>query len=368
MRIAQIAPMYEPVPPKYYGGTERVVACLCDGLVARGHTVTLFASGESHTRAALRATTPRALRRQMTRDEMLTVAPLLHLAMLSRVLQQADEFDIIHSHVDHYTFPFSRFVATPVVTTMHGRLDLPYLPPVLSCYPEAALVSISLSQRQPLAELPINWVGCVPNGLAVDEIPFNARGGDYLVWIGRICPEKRPDWAVEVARRANMPLKVAAKIDPVDEDYWRTEIEPLFKANRVIFVGEVDDAEKAALIGGAYATLFSIDWPEPFGLVMVESLACGTPVIAMNRGSVPEVLRDGVSGIICDALDEMVAAVPRVARLDRRTCRREAERFSAAIMATGYEQVYQQLLTSYSSYDPALLPAAPRAAMVGRHL
>ncbi|WP_026369927.1 glycosyltransferase family 4 protein [Kallotenue papyrolyticum] len=352
MRIAQIAPMYESVPPSHYGGTERVVWSLTEELVRRGHDVTLFASGDSQTSARLVPTTPRSLRRQMSREEILEVSPWLHLAMLSDVLRDASAFDVIHSHVDHYTFPFTRLIATPIVTTLHGRLDIWMLKPILRCYPDAPLVSISRSQRAPLAELPLNWVGCVYNGIPLEHFPFRAQPGDYLVFLGRICPEKRPDWAVEVARRSGMPLKVAAKIDPVDQAYWRTEIEPLFRANQVEFLGEVNEQEKAALLGGAYATLFPIDWPEPFGLVMAESLACGTPVIAMRRGSVPEVLEDGVSGFICDSVAEMIAAVPRVAELDRATCRRRAERFSQAAMADGYEAVYQQVIAARR--DPPL--------------
>jgi glycosyltransferase involved in cell wall biosynthesis len=344
MRIAQIAPMYEAVPPTHYGGTERVVWSVTEELVKRGHDVTLFASGDSHTSARLRATTPRALRKQMSRDELVNVSPWLHMAMLSKVYEHAAEFDIIHSHVDHLTFPVAQLVRTPTVTTMHGRLDLPFLRMILPLYPHAPLVSISRSQREPLADLPLNWAGCVFNGIPLQHFPFQPVGGDYLVFLGRICPEKRPDWAVEVARRAGMPLKVAAKIDPVDQDYWKGTIEPLFTANGVEFVGEVDEHQKAELLGGAYAMLFPIDWPEPFGLVMAESLACGTPVIALNHGSVPEILRDGVSAFVCNTLDEMVAAVPRVAELSREACRREAQRFSAQAMAAGYEEVYSRLV------------------------
>lgn len=346
MRIAQIAPMYETVPPTHYGGTERVVWSLTEELVKRGHDVTLFASGDSQTSAKLVATSPQSLRRLMSREEILEVSPWLHMAMLSEVYQRAGEFDIIHSHADHYTLPIARMVHTPTITTMHGRLDLAYLPPILRHYPDMPLVSISESQREPLRDLPLNWVGTVFNGIPLDHFPFQPTGGDYLVFLGRICPEKRPDWAVEVARRAGMRLKVGAKIDPVDQDYWQNEIKPLFEANNVEFLGEVNEQEKAALLGGAYAMLFPIDWPEPFGLVMAESLACGTPVIALNRGSVPEVLRDGVSAFICNSVDEMVAAVPRVAELSRAACYREAQRFGATAMAMGYEAVYTQVVAA----------------------
>jgi glycosyltransferase involved in cell wall biosynthesis len=349
MRIAQIAPMYEAVPPTHYGGTERVVWSLCEELVKRGHEVTLFASADSQTSATLRPTTPRPLRQQMTRDELINVAPYLHMAMLSDVYRHADEFDIIHSHLEHLAFPFTRLVQTPTVNTLHGRLDWEILPPIFRCYPDVPLVSLTKSQRSPVQDLPLNWVGCVFNGIPLDHYPFREQPGDYLAFLGRIAPEKRPDWAVEVARRAGMPLKVGAKIDPVDQEYWKEQIEPLFKANHVEFIGEVNEQEKAELLGGAYATLFPIDWPEPFGLVMAESIACGTPVVALDRGSVPEILRDGVSGFICESVDEMVAAIPRVAELDRRACHQEARRFGSAAMAEGYEQVYAHLLATQSS-------------------
>ncbi|HEX6290143.1 MAG TPA: glycosyltransferase family 4 protein [Herpetosiphonaceae bacterium] len=346
MRIAQIAPMYESVPPTHYGGTERVVWNLCEELVKRGHEVTLFASGDSDTSAMLHPTTPHSLRRHLTRDEMLNLSPYLHLSMLSHVYRRADDFDIIHSHVDHFAFPFARLVPTPTVTTLHGRLDLSILPPILRCYPHLPLVSISMAQRAPLRELPLNWVGCVPNGIPLDRFTFQPRPGDYLVFVGRICPEKRPDWAVEIARRVGMPLKVAAKVDPVDHQYWTVEIAPLFAANDVEYLGEIGEQAKADLLGGAYATLFPLAWPEPFGLVLIESMACGTPVIALRHGSVPEILRNGVSGFICDSLDEMVAAVRRVATLDRRLCRAEALRFTSKTMADSYEQVYDRVIAA----------------------
>ncbi|HEY0606665.1 MAG TPA: glycosyltransferase family 4 protein [Herpetosiphonaceae bacterium] len=346
MRIAQIAPLYESVPPTHYGGTERVVWSLCEELVKRGHDVTLFASGDSHTNGVLFPTTPRSLRRHMSRDELLSLSPYLHLQMLSQVYRRADDFDLIHSHVDHATFPFAKLVPTPTVTTLHGRLDLSYLPPILRCYPHLPLVSLTVTQRAPLRELPLSWAGCVANGIPLEHFTFQPQPGDYLAFVGRICPEKRPDWAVEVARRAGMPLKVAAKIDPVDQQYWTDEIAPLFEANNVEYLGEVTEQEKAALLGGAYATLFPLDWPEPFGLVLIESLACGTPVIALDRGSVPEILRDGVSGFICRSVDEMVAAVARVPTLDRRVCQRESRRFSAKIMADAYEHIYAQVIAA----------------------
>jgi glycosyltransferase involved in cell wall biosynthesis len=349
MRVAQIAPMYEAVPPTRYGGTERVVWNICEELVKLGHNVTLFASGDSQTSATLEATTPRALRHEMTRQEIVEMAPLLHLEMMSKVYSRAHEFDIIHSHVHDLlaSLPLSRLTATPTVTTLHGDLHRNNLPPILPYYPDAPLVSVSMSQRLPTRELPLNWAGCVYNGIPLDHFSFRSMPGTYLAFVGRICPEKGIAWAVEVARRAGMPLKVGAKIDPCDRQYWEEQIAPLFEANRVEFLGELTESEKAELLANAYATLFPIDWPEPFGLVMPESLACGTPVIARNRGSVPEIVRDGVSGFICETLDEMVAAVARVASLNRHDCRRQAERFSSTAMAHGYFQVYARVLGAH---------------------
>lgn len=351
MRVAQIAPMYEAVPPCYYGGTERVVWALCEELATRGHEVTLFASGDSTTTARLVATAPQALRRRMGPQEMIEVAPYLHLRMLSDVYLNAGCFDVIHSHVDHFTFPFARLVSTPTLSTMHGRLDAPALQTIVAQYPDLPLVSISLSQRRPVSHLQLRWVGNVYNGIPLDHFRFEEKQGSYLLFIGRISPEKRPDWAVEVAVRSGLPLVVGAKVDPMDQRYWQEEIEPLFRRNKVKFLGEVDERQKADLMAGAYATLFPIDWPEPFGLVMAESLACGTPVVAMQRGSVPEILRDGRSGFLCDTVDEMVRAVEKVTGLDRRICREEGERFSSARMADGYERLYRRLLKK-QVFDP----------------
>lgn len=345
MRIAQIAPMFEPVPPIHYGGTERVVWALCEELVIQGHEVTLFASGESETSATLRPTTPTALRRRMTREEMIKIAPELHRAMLSEVYRRAGEFDIIHSHVEQLTLPFIQLVQTPTVLTLHSPLEPAFWGPVLRCYPQVPLVSISESQREPLADEPIHWIATVHNGIPIKHFPFQEAPGDYLVYLGRIAPEKRPDRAVEIAGRTGIPLKVGAKVDPIDQPYWQTEIAPLFEANGVEYLGEVNEVEKAELLGGAYATLFPVEWPEPFGLVMPESMACGTPVIAMRRGSVPEIIRHGVGGFVCDSTDEMVEAVRRVPELKREDCRREALRFSAAEMGERYEAVYEAIFS-----------------------
>jgi glycosyltransferase involved in cell wall biosynthesis len=345
MRIAQVAPMYEAVPPHRYGGTERVVSYLTEELVRRGHDVTLFASGDSRTSAHLVPTTDSALRERFSLQQMKEVAIPLHLAMIGQVLQRADEFDIIHCHVDFFPWAFEPFIRTPIVTTMHGRLDLEYLPLFLEQYPQTALVSISYHQRTPLAPVRPHWVRTVYNGIAVDQFPFSATPGDYFLFLGRIASEKKPDWAVEIAKRSGIKLKVAAKVDPFDQEYFEREIAHLFDDPLVEFLGETDEDEKRELLAGAYGLLFPIDWPEPFGMVQIEALACGTPVLAMNRGSVPEVLRHGATALIGNSVDELVGLAPLLGKLDRRACRREAEqRFSAGVMASGYEQVYQRVI------------------------
>jgi glycosyltransferase involved in cell wall biosynthesis len=348
MRIAEVAPMYEAVPPHRYGGTERVVSYLTEELVQRGHDVTLFASGDSRTRAHLAPTTERALRECFSLQELQELAIPLHMAMLGEVFQRADEFDIIHCHNDYWAFPFEALVQVPVVTTLHGRLDLRSLPAIYQRFPHVNVVSISYQQRAPLAPLRPRWVGTVYNAIPVAEFPFSATPGDYFLFLGRIAAEKRPDWAVEIARRTGIKLKVAAKVDPYDQEYYARDIQQLFDDPIVEFLGEVDEEQKRALLVDAYALLFPIDWPEPFGMVLIEALACGTPVLAMNRGSVPEIVRHDVSGLIGNSLDELGALAPMIGDLDRRACRREAERrFSSDIMADGYEQVYQHVIAEY---------------------
>jgi len=360
MRIAQVAPMYEAVPPHRYGGTERVVSYLTEELVRRGHDVTLFASGDSRTRAKLVPTSEAALRERFTLQEMREVAPPLHLAMMGEVLQRADEFDVIHSHVDYFPWAFTPFVRTPLVTTMHGRLDVPYWPPLIERFPKTPLVSISHHQRSPLAALHPHWAGTVYNGIPVSEFPFSPTPGDYFLFLGRIAVEKRPDWAVEIARRTGIKLKVAAKVDPYDQEYFDREIKHLFDDPLVEFVGEADEEEKRRLLAGAYGLIFPIDWPEPFGMVQVEALACGTPVLAMNRGSVPEVLRHGVSALVGNSVDELVALAPELGRLDRRACRAEAQRrFSSTAMAEGYEQVYRRVIAEHQASDLSIALGAP---------
>jgi glycosyltransferase involved in cell wall biosynthesis len=344
MRIAQIAPLYEAVPPTGYGGTERVIAAICDGLVDLGHEVTLFAAGSSETRADLVPVVPAPLRSRMSRQEMVDVAPHLHLRMLTDVFARADDFDVIHSHADIWTLPFVHVATTPTLLTMHGRLDLDHVRRTLPLYPRVPLVSISDHQRTALLDVPVTWAATVYNGLDLSRYHAAARGGgDHLAFVGRINPEKGPAVAVEIARRTNRELHVAAKIDPLDVDYYRADIEPLFREAGVRFVGEVDEVCKPHFYASAAATLFPSDWPEPFWLVMIESMAAGTPVIALRRGSVPEVIVDGVTGFICDDVDQMVDAVQRIGEIDPDECRRRAACFDAATMCAGYERVYQRL-------------------------
>jgi len=347
MRIALVSPLYESVPPAMYGGTERVIGALANELVARDHDVTLFAAGGSTTAATLVPAVAAPLRMSMTRTELEQIAPHLHLQMLADVYRDApDRFDIVHAHTDIWTLPFARSSPVPTVVTMHGRLDLDVVRAVLPSYAGTPFVSISDDQRRAVADLPVRWEATCPNGLDLDTYFAAARpsSSDYLAFVGRITPEKRPDWAVEVARRAGRPLRVAAKIDPLDVDYWHTVIEPLFRSSDVEFVGEIGESEKPEFFAGAAATLFPIDWPEPFGLVMIESLASGTPVVALRNGSVPEVLSHGVSGFVCDSLDDMVEAIDHVDSISPEACRREARRFTAPVMTDNYLDVYEGLV------------------------
>jgi glycosyltransferase involved in cell wall biosynthesis len=336
MRIAQVAPLIESVPPKFYGGTERIVSYLSDELARQGHQVTLFASGDSVTKAELVACTERALRLDPAVRDPLPY----HVIALDQVRRRAYQFDVLHFHIDYLHFPLSRALGWATVTTLHGRLDLPDLAPLFAAFPDVSLVSISDHQRRPLPHL--RWLRTVHHGLPADLYPFTAApGGDYLAFLGRICPEKRPDRAIEIARRAGLPLKIAAKVDAVDEAYFAEVVQPLLRDPHVEFIGEIGEAEKASFLGNARATLFPIDWPEPFGLVTIESMACGTPVIAYRCGSVPEVVEDGVTGYIVDSIEGAVAAVDRVGALDRALIRqRFEERFSVERMAKDYLAVY----------------------------
>ena len=340
MRIAQIAPLHEAVPPKLYGGTERVVSYLTEALVALGHDVTLFASGDSRTSAKLDAVWPEALRLDPTiRD---TVAP--HMLLVEHVRQRAEEFDVLHFHIDYYPFALFSRQTVPYLTTMHGRLDLPELQPIFRAFNQTPVVSISDHQRQPLPQA--NWLSTVLHGLPENLLtPRRDIKPSYLAFLGRISPEKRVDRAIRIAAKAGIPIKIAAKLDNADREYYETQIKPLMAESHVEFVGEISEAEKPAFLSGAHALLFPIDWPEPFGLVMIESMACGTPVIAFNRGSVPEVIDNGVSGFIVEDEIGAVAAVNRLHTLSRDGVRRRfEERFTSERMAREYVATYEALV------------------------
>jgi len=339
LRIAQVAPLYEAVPPRLYGGTERVVAHLANSLVELGHEVTLFSSADAQTRAALVPVRDQAIR--------LDPAPLksdlaAHLSMIAEVRRRADEFDVIHFHTDMIHFPFFERRAEHTLTTLHGRLDLKDLSAVYRRWPQFPLVSISDSQRAPLADA--NWMATVQHGLCAGAYDFHPRPDGYLAFLGRISPEKRPDRAIAIAQAAGKRLKIAAKVDSVDQTYFEEKIEPLLDLPMIDFVGEIGDAEKSDFLGRAEALLFPIDWPEPFGLVMIEAMACGTPVIAFDCGSAPEVVEDGLTGFVVKDLAEAVEAVSRVRGLDRHAIRRRFEqRFSGIAMAERYVAIYNRL-------------------------
>jgi glycosyltransferase involved in cell wall biosynthesis len=337
VRIAQVAPLYEAVPPKYYGGTERVVSYLTEELVRQGHHVTLFASGDSVTSAELVPVCPQALR--LDRRVVDQLAP--HVVQLERVFQAADRFDIIHFHIDYFHYPLSRHLGVRQVTTLHGRLDMPELSRLYDEFRDMPVVSISDSQRAPLPQA--NWLETVYHGLPANLYRCRERPGDYLAFVGRISAEKRIDRAVEIARRAGMKLRVAAKVDAADRDYFRT-VEHLLRDPLVEFVGEIGDGQKGDFLGNALALIFPIDWPEPFGLVMVEAMACGTPVVAWGRGSVPEVIDEGATGFVVDGPDAAARAVGRCARLDRGRVRQAFERrFTVVRMARDYLSVYRRV-------------------------
>ncbi len=339
LRIAQIAPLAESVPPRLYGGTERVVAHLTDALVAAGHDVTLFASGDARTAARLAVMRERAIR--------LDPAPLksdvaAHLAMLHEVRRRAREFDVLHFHIDLLHFPLFERIASRTLTTLHGRLDLVDLAEMYRRWPQFPLISISDAQRRPLAFA--NWLATVHHGVPCDLLDFSPRHRGYLAFVGRISPEKRPDRAIEIARAVGLPLRIAAKVDAADATYFREVIEPLLPGGHVEFLGEIDDAGKNDLLGGAAALLFPIDWPEPFGLVMIEAMACGTPVIAWDAGSVPEIVDEGVTGSVVRTIDEAVAAVHRVDAFDRARIRAVFERrFSVTTMSNRYLDLYARV-------------------------
>ena len=344
MRIAQVAPLWESVPPKLYGGTERIVSYLTEELVRLGHDVTLFASGDSVTTARLEAICARALRLNtgiFNRDAPMTM-------LMEQALGKTGDFDIIHSHLDFMGFPLARRNPTPTVTTFHGRLDLPELEPVFREYAEMPMVSISNSQRKPVSWA--NWHATVYHGLPRDLYAFHPNSGDYLAFLGRIAPEKRPDHAIELAKRVGIPLRIAAKVDPADQEYFRTEIEPLLSDPLIEYIGEITDTEKNEFLGQAMALVCPYDWPEPFGLVLIEALACGTPVLAYRRGSIPEIIEDGTTGFVCEGVDELTTAIHRIPEIDRRQCRQTfEERFSVERMAQDYLRVYTH--TFGSTYE-----------------
>lgn len=339
MRIAQVAPLFESVPPKLYGGTERVVAYLTHELVRQGHEVTLFASADSSTDARLVPACKRALRLEGRSIDHLP----LHVLQLEHVMQRAAEFDVIHFHTDCLHFPWARRHPCRHMTTMHGRLDRLELVPLFEEFAEMPMVSISEAQRAPL--LRVNWQATVHHGLPSNLLSLGKGGGGYYAFLGRISPEKRADRAIEIAKRLKKPVRIAAKVDPADRQYFETQIEPLLNDPLVEYVGEIGERDKQAFLGNAIALLFPIDWPEPFGLVMIESMACGTPVVAWRRGSVPEIVDHGITGFIADGMDEAVEAARSAAALSRARCRqRFEERFTAERMAREYVAVYERLM------------------------
>jgi glycosyltransferase involved in cell wall biosynthesis len=339
MRIAQVAPLYESIPPRYYGGTERIVSYLTEELVREGHEVTLFASGDSITSARLVAASLHSLRLDKRCLDQLAH----HVLLLENVFRHADEFDVIHFHVDYMHFPLSRRHTIPHVTTLHGRLDIPDLVALYEEFQEMPLISISNAQREPLPW--VNWQATVYHGLPKDRYHFQAQPGKYFAFLGRISPEKRVDRVIEIAKRTGIPLRIGAKVDRVDEDYFARVVEPLLRDPLVEYVGEIGERDKGEFLGNAYALLFPIDWPEPFGFVMIEAMACGTPIIAYREGAVPEVMEEGRTGFIVSELEDAIEAVRRIPELSRKRCREVFEqRFTATRMAKDYVRIYRRLM------------------------
>jgi glycosyltransferase involved in cell wall biosynthesis len=366
MKIAQVAPMAERVPPALYGGTERIVAYLTEELVALGHDVTLFASGDSITSAQLDAVCPRALRLcPGPVDPMATYA-----FQMERLAQRAHEFDIIHFHTEWVHMPLFSRIGVPFLTTLHGRLDSSNVVRMLNTLASMRVVSISDAQRHPIPDA--DWLGTVLHGLPVNLLRPQLRAGRYLAFLGRICAEKRPDMAIRLARAAGLPIRLAAKVDGADQAYFETVIRPLLDAPGVEFIGEISESEKASFLGRASALLFPIDWPEPFGLVMIEAMACGTPVIAMRRGSASEVIRDGVSGYVADSEPEFLAAISHVGRCARAAVRQDFEaRFTSRRMAEDYVRLYEDVVRSSTAIVARIVPGhaslgSARAASAAR--
>lgn len=347
MRIAQLAPLMESVPPQVYGGTERIVSYLTEELIRQGHDVTVFASGDSETEASLVSVCRKSLRR----DETVSLPEAYLFESLERAFRMASKFDILHSHVEFFAFPWAHRCNIPMLTTLHGRMDLPEFRHLFALYKELPLVSISDAQRAPLPLA--NWAATIHHGLPKDLYKFQQGKGEYLAFLGRIAPEKCADHAIEIAKRTGLPLKIAAKVDPTDRAYFREKIEPLLDHPLVDFIGEITDAEKQDLLANARALVAPFDWPEPFGLVFIEALACGTPVLAYRQGSVPEIINHGETGFICDSLDEMVEAVPNVIRLSRSACRESFEKhFTVERMAKDYVFLYEKICEAV--YPPLL--------------
>ena len=355
MKIAQIAPLMESVPPRLYGGTERIVSYLTEELVGLGHDVTLFASGDSITAANLVPCVPKALRLDASVRDTIPY----YMLMLDRVRQRVDDFDILHFHIDQFHFPLFRSIAGRTVTTLHGRQDLPDLLPLYLGFDDMPLVSISNAQRRPVPDA--NFAGTVHHGIPTRLHHGTAEPhGSYLAFLGRISPEKRPDRAISIARALGIPLKIAAKVDRADAAYFKTEIEPLLDGGGVEFIGEINDHQKTQFLSDAQALLFPVDWPEPFGLSMIEAMACGTPVLAFRCGSVPEIIEDGITGAIVDTMEEAIEALPRVIALDRKRVRQRFEqRFSATRMAKDYVGIYRSLLVTSAKRDQQEIELTP---------
>ena len=344
MRIAQVAPLFESVPPKTYGGTERVVSWLSEELVRLGHDVTLFASGDSMTTARLVSVCERSLRRVPNCVDQVAH----HVLMVEQVMAERENFDLIHFHIDYLHYPASRWLNVPQVSTLHGRLDIPDLQPLYRNYKDMPVVSISDAQRDPLPW--VNWQGTVHHGMPIDLFSLYPEPGKYLAFLGRTSPEKGLDKAIEIAKLCDMPLKIAAKVDRVDVEYFKGVIKPLLNHPLIEFVGEIGYPEKIDFLGNAAALLFPIQWPEPFGIVMIEAMACGTPVIAYPRGSVPEVIEDGLTGFIVSDDKEIVEAIRNVERFNRRNCRKRFEqRFTDVRMAQDYLAIYERMVQSESA-------------------
>jgi glycosyltransferase involved in cell wall biosynthesis len=344
MKIAQVAPLYESVPPKLYGGTERIVSYLTEELVNEGHDVTLYASGDSVTKAKLRSPWCCALRLQDNCIDQLSH----HIVLLELVQKELKDFDIVHYHIDYLHFPLSRRSSKPHITTLHGRLDIPDLVPLYKEYNEIPLVSISNHHRTPLPY--VNWAKTIYHGLPEDLLQPKYTEGKYLAFIGRFSPEKRPDRAIEIAIKAGIPIKLAAKVDKADKEYFESVVKPLLDHPLVEYIGEINEKEKSEFLGNAIALLFLIDWPEPFGLVMIEAMACGTPVIAYGHGSVPEVIDDGISGFIVSSQEEALSAVHKAQKISRQNIRAHfVKRFSAGRMAKDYLEIYEQMISLKSA-------------------